>query len=70
MVSQIPEEYHKVEGQKVVWILKEIISLEIIRDDSLDGAEVYSEPVDLAPGEALPFNIEFRLEELKPIQTI
>ncbi|MCP4681494.1 MAG: DUF4288 domain-containing protein [Desulfobacterales bacterium] len=57
-------------GERVRWRLKEVISLEIIRSESLDGAEVYSEPVDLEPGEIIPFDQTFNPEDSDPTQTI
>jgi len=55
--------------QKVVWKLAEIISLDIIRSESLDGAEIYSEPV---PGEDPSLTIEHNLhpELSEPTQTV
>lgn len=64
------EQYANVDGKQVKWKLKEIISLDIIREDSLDGAEIYSEPVELAPGESIAFNDEFHPEKSEPTQTI
>jgi hypothetical protein len=58
------------DDQQVVWKLKEIISLDLIDTASLDGAEVYSEPVELPPDEALPFNAELHPEESHPTQTV
>ena len=62
--------YLNADNQQVVWKLKEIISLDIIREKSLDGAEIYSEPVALAPNESIPFNAEFHAERSQPTQTI
>ena len=39
------DSYVNGDNQKVVWRFAEIISLDLIRSESLDGAEVYSEPV-------------------------
>ncbi len=64
------EEYRNSEGQRVVWRLKEVISLDKIPGESLDGAEVYSEPTELASGETIPFDTEFHPELSKPTQTI
>jgi hypothetical protein len=64
------ESYLNDENHQVVWKLKEIISLDIIDFNSLDGVEVYSETVDLDPGELIPFNAEFRPEQSQPTQTI
>ena len=61
--------YLNDEGELVVWRLKEIISLDLIRPQSLDGAEVYSEPVEPAPND-FPFNNAFYPEDSHPTQTL
>jgi hypothetical protein len=53
----------------VEWRLKEIISLDLIRPQSLDGAEVYSEPVEPAASD-LPFDYAFHPEDSNPTQTL
>jgi hypothetical protein len=63
------EEYLGGEGEKVRWRLKEVISLDIL-DEELDGAEVYSEPVALAPGETYSFDVTFEPEKSQPTQTV
>ncbi len=63
------EEYTGGEGERVRWRLKEILSLDVL-DDELDGVEVYSEPVTLAPGEAYPFDATFEPEKSQPTQTV
>jgi|SRR5262252_2699642 len=62
--------YLNDENHQVVWRLKEIISLDIIDSETLDEAEVYSEFVDLNPGELIPFNTEFYPEQSQPTQSI
>ena len=64
------QEYVGGEGKRVRRRLKEVVSLDIISADDLDGAEVYSEPVDLATGEASDFDQVFTPESSKPTQTI
>ena len=64
------QEYVGGEGKRVRRRLKEVISLDILRADDLDGAEVYSEPVDLAAGEASNFDQVFTPEASKPTQTV
>lgn len=56
-------------AELVVWRLKEIISLDLIGPQSLDGAEVYSEPVELTLSD-FPGNNAFRPEESHPTQTL
>src|SRR5215471_20174637 len=48
--------YLNADNKRVAWKLAEIVSLDIITAESLDGVEVYSEPVELAPGDALPID--------------
>lgn len=53
----------------VEWKLKEIISLDLIRPQSLDGAEVYSEPVEPAANDFLIDNV-LHPEDSNPTQTL
>ena len=53
----------------VEWRLKEIISLDLIKPQSLDGAEVYSEPVEPAASDSLIDN-GFHPEDSNPTQTL
>jgi hypothetical protein len=64
------EVYRNPDGQRVAWHLKEIMSLDVIRAPDLDGAEVYSEPIDLPTGEVAPFGTEYAPETSEPTQTI
>jgi len=64
------EEYLNAENQIVRWRLKEVISLDVINHTSLDGAEVYSEPVELEVGARLPFDADFQPEKSLPTQTV
>jgi hypothetical protein len=57
-------------NQHVVWKLKEIVSLDQLDAQSLDGVEVYSEPVALGADEQIPFDAEFHPEESTPTQTV
>jgi len=56
-------------NEPVEWRLKEIISLDLIRPQSLDGAEVYSEPVEPATSDLLIDNA-FHPEDSNPTQTL
>src|ERR1700730_13328226 len=60
--------YMNAENHMVFWRLKEIVSLDIVGSEPLDGAEVYSKLGNLE--QALPFDAELHPEESKPIQTI
>ena len=62
--------YGNVDQQKVVWKLAEVVSLDMITAASLNGAEVYSEPVDLAPEDALPMDAVLHPEHSEPTQTL
>jgi hypothetical protein len=62
--------YRNGEGQLVVWKLVELISLDLLRTESLDGAEVYSEPVSLPDGVSIPFGAEFSPETSRPTQSV
>jgi len=53
-----------------MWKLAEIVSLDMIAAESLDGVEVYSEPVELALGEAFLLDVEWHPERSQPTQTI
>jgi hypothetical protein len=67
---RLEREFLNENGQRVRYRLKQIISLDLIRADSLDGAEVYSEPVWLQPEDAEPFDTSFEPEASEPTQTI
>jgi hypothetical protein len=62
--------YLNADDLQVVWKLKEVMSLDSIAAESLDGIEVYSEPVDLGQEELIPFHSEFHPERSQPTQTI
>jgi Domain of unknown function (DUF4288) len=64
------EEYLNADGELVRWRLKAVFSLDVIQADQLDGAEVYSEPVELEPGDRDPFDITYAPESSEPTQTI
>jgi hypothetical protein len=62
--------YLNAEDQLVVWKVKEIVSLDLIQTQSLYGAEVYSEPAELLPGDLVSFDHEFHPEDSHPTQTV
>lgn len=64
------QSYRNAEGQRVQWKLVRVISLDQIQSESLDGAEVYSEPVALSEGDSIPFAAEFEPEKSAPTQTV
>ena len=63
------EEYLNVSNQLVKWRLKEVVSLDMIRNESLDGAEVYSESFEVPENENIPFDSEFHPELSQPLHT-
>lgn len=67
---RMESEYLNGENKRVRWRLKELISLDIISGESLDGVEIYSEPNDLEPGLELAFEAEFQPEKSEPTQSI
>jgi len=64
------QEYVGGEGKRVRWRLKEIVSLDIIDGDELDGVEIYSESADFRAGDQFAFETTFLPDESKPGQTI
>ena len=64
------EEYKNGYGEEVRWRFKEIISLDIIQEENLDGAEIYSEPVDIPSHENFGFDAIFTPDKSDPTQTI
>ena len=62
--------YLNADQKKVIWKLAEIISLDMITAESLDGVEVYSEPADLTPGEAISIDVALHPERSQPTQTL
>jgi hypothetical protein len=64
------EEYINSKQERVRWRLKEIISLDILGEDLVDGAEVYSEPVEPKPMEHFDFGAEFDPGVSVPTQTL
>jgi hypothetical protein len=62
------KEYRNAEGRRVQWKFIEVISLDVIQSEDLEGQEVYSEPIHLS--EMIPFGAEFSPQTSKPIQTI
>ena len=64
------KEYVGGEGDRIRWRLKEVISLDVLSGEDLDGAEVYSEPADLAPADRYLYDAVFTPESSTPTQTI
>lgn len=64
------ETYLNGHGERVAWKFKEVFSLDIIQGE-LDGTEVYSEPVELGPGDPDPFDVVvYAPGRSEPTQTI
>jgi hypothetical protein len=64
------EEYVNSSQEQVRWRLKEIVSLDILRQGLSDGIEIYSEPVEPEPTDRLDDEVTFNPEASTPIQTI
>ena len=62
------EEYVNADGALVRWRLAEVVSLDMLRSDDLDGAEVYSEISDIPPGGER--SAEIAPERSQPTQTL
>lgn len=67
--KQQEKEYLNADNRQVRWRLKEIISLDWLFAQSLDGAEVYSESVAVGAGDSIPFDAAFEPEKSTPTQT-
>src|SRR5690242_2065383 len=67
--KQQEKEYLNADNCQVRWRLKEIISLDWLFAQSLDGAEVYSESVAVGAGDSIRFDTAFEPEKSTPIQT-
>jgi Domain of unknown function (DUF4288) len=64
------EEYVNGTGQRVLWRLKEIVSLDKLTFSSEEYTEVYSEPKEIEDGVFIPFNSTFHPEQSLPTQSI
>lgn len=67
---QAENEYTNADGQCVRWKLKEILTLDEIENQKLDGAEVYSESIDIQNSDEYRFEVDFHPELSSPTQTI
>ncbi len=64
------QEYKNHQGMLVRWRFQEIVSLDAIKAENLDGAEVYSEPIEFEEGEGIPFDTVFHPEDSEPTTTL
>lgn len=62
--------YANGDGVKVRWAFTTVISLDALGGELTDGAEVYSEPLDLEIDPAIDFGTRFFPETAKPTQTV
>lgn len=62
--------YRNADQHQVRWRLMTVLSLAMLLAESLDGAEVYAEPVPLAPGETWSFETIFHPKLAEPTQTL
>jgi hypothetical protein len=64
------EEYRNEAGRLVRWRLKEVVTLDVLPGEELDGVEVNADLADLRPEESVSFESEFRPEDSKPDQSL
>jgi len=64
------EEYVNSSQEQVRWRLKEIVSLDMLRQGLVDGIEIYSEPVAPGPTDLFDYEVAFNPDASTPIQTI
>lgn len=67
---RIEEEYLNADGCRVRWVLKEILTLDMIQATDIDGAEVYHGRVPLEEDVSYPFDAVFAPEVSQPDQTL
>lgn len=58
------------DGVRVRWALTDVISIDSLGRDLVDGAEVYSEPLTLEIDPGIGFDTRFAPEQSKPTQTV
>lgn len=63
------EQYLNADNRRVRWRLQQIVTLDWLSTTSLDGAEVYSEPVTVEPNNSIPFDALFEPEKSQPTRT-
>jgi hypothetical protein len=64
------QEYTTAEDRRLQWRLEAVLTLDLLRDSDLDGAEVCSRFVDPTPGEELAFGARLEPERSTPTQTL
>ncbi len=66
----LEEDHPNADGERVVWRLMDVETLDMLGEVITDGREVYSEPVPAGPeGKALRVDTTFWPEKSKPTQT-
>lgn len=63
------ESYKNEAGDSVAWRLKEVLTLDLIRDENLDGVEVAYQSSDIPPGEVFTLATVFEPEKSEPVET-
>lgn len=63
------ESYRNEAGDTVAWRLKEVLTLDAIKDEDLDGAEVAYQALDIAPGQVYALDTAFEPEKSEPVET-
>jgi hypothetical protein len=67
--KQNEHEYLNVNGERVIWKLKEIVTLDKMRAQSLDGIEVWSQLNILTKKEIIPFDAALKPKNSQPTQS-
>lgn len=67
--KQSEHEYLNVNGERVLWRLKEIVTLDKLHSKSLDGVEIWSQLNILKKKEILPFDAVLKPEDSEPTQS-
>ncbi len=62
--------YLNDDNRKVRWALKEILTLDVLSDFQLDGAEVHSEFSDVAADDSSELDTIFHPEDSSPEQSV
>ena len=62
-------EYQNGFGKRVRWVFTDVLSLDIVHAESLDGAEVHSNLTERDPADPMSIDQEFSPELSSPSQT-
>lgn len=65
----LERDYLNEAGEEVRWRLAQIVTLDELQDDDLDGSEVFSEPADLRGDELVGYDSAFTPHSHAPTQS-